>query len=162
MANLKTYKCDICGKVYHDESCDKNNRIVVEHWVDDEKTTDIYNDVCTECMEAMDKVMQNPDILENKNKTIAALQEEMKEVDNDKYTLESYINRIYREFLEVTYATSAFLTSSRYYGVHGCQKAIDECFDKIRDLKASKQRWKEAAILLGTWGLMAFILLWFI
>lgn len=162
MANVKTYKCDICGKVYHDESWDKNNRIVIEHWVDDEKSMDIYNHACTECVDVIKEVIHNPDTLKNKDKAIGALQDTVKKVDNDKYTLVKYINAIRNKFIEPINDVPILLQKRHYYGVEGCEKAMNECFDEIKDLKESKRLWKSAAILLGTWGLMAFILLWFI
>lgn len=141
MANLKTYKCDICGKVYHDESWDKNNRIVVEHWVDDEKSIDIYNDVCTECMEVINRVVDSPSILIDHCKRIDCLEGKLAH-------LRTLLNKIH--------------CGMDGYPCIGADTIAENCIQTYSELKASKQRWKEAAILLGTWGLMAFILLWFI
>lgn len=142
MAEVKTYKCDVCEKIHYEESWDRETRIIIEGWNEDEKYMNIYNHVCPECKEAIDKVIDSPSILEDMDKEIAGLHEVANEVIGDRNALEEYINRIRREFIEVIDGIPVLLQIPRYRGLHGCKKAMEECMDEIMELKESKQRWK--------------------
>lgn len=152
MAEVKTYKCDICGKIHYDESCEKNDRIVIEHWGDDEKSTDIYNNICTGCIHKIYEVIKEPDIFEDiedklrtKTMFVEQLESIIKSMRDAVCGWDSW--EIYTD------------CNSRYEYMRNMGSAIMTKCDEMRE---SEQRWKAAAILLGTWGLMAFILLWFI
>ena len=68
MSNVRTFKCDICGKVYHvgendvpymniiREEYDKDDPMVIH------KTQ--YNHICPDCDDVISKVIANPGIIE--------------------------------------------------------------------------------------------------
>lgn len=148
MAEVKTYKCDICGKVYRDESCDKNNRIVVERWVDDEKTTDIYNDVCTECIHRIYEVIKEPDIiedLEDKLRTKSMFEEQLESIIKSMRDAVCGFNswEIYSDY------------NSRYEYMRNMGSAI---MTKCDEMDKSRKHWKASTIGLFTGGLLVFVL----
>lgn len=151
MAEVKTYKCDICGKVYHDDSLStKYERIIIEHWDDGEKTTDIYSDICTGCMHKIYEVIKEPDIiedLEDKLRTKSMFVEQLESIIKSMRDVVCGYNswEIYSDY------------NSRYEYMRNMGSAIMTKYD---EMDKSRKHWKAAAVLLGTWGLMAFILLW--
>lgn len=141
MAEVKTYKCDVCEKIHYEESWNRETRIIIEGWNEDGKYMNIYNHVCPECKEAIDKIIDSPSILDTRCKHIDCLEGKLAH-------LRTLLNKIH-------YRMDGYPCIS-------ADTIAENCISTYSELKESEQRWKAIAILLGTWGLMAFILLWFI
>ena len=66
MAEVKTYKCDICGEIYHREENDTHFMTIVEQPLDEDTTKRFeYQYICDDCMDNVHRIIDNPKILDN-------------------------------------------------------------------------------------------------
>lgn len=64
MAEVKTYKCDICGEVYHEEENYKHfMHIEDEYRTREEGSVKHYEHICPDCRENVCKCIDKPDII---------------------------------------------------------------------------------------------------
>ena len=130
MAEVKTYKCDICGKVYH---VDEN----VEHRVmdlagitngDESRDVKHYEHICEECAGKIRRVIEDPKVFEELDEKIC---EQLKE----KYHYKSLLDRIF-SVIPLKFSTRLYASSER---------KTDEAIEKIEDLEKSRDIWKRVA-----------------
>ena len=143
MAEVKTYKCDICGQVYH---VDEN----VEHGVMD--LTDVtsgdvehYKHICNKCAGVIRRVVKDPNF-------IGKLLESQNETVRDKRKYADLLTRIIRKI------TGEPLI---YYHFANYEQETDEAIIKLGELEKSRDDWKCAA----SWGIamsLAFMVAWVI
>ena len=73
MAEVKTYKCDICGKTFVVDENDREFMNILTGEVDKEsRESKAYNDICPDCYNAIKKVIDDPDIIQKMYNEIQA------------------------------------------------------------------------------------------
>jgi uncharacterized protein Usg len=66
MAEVKTYKCDICGKVYHREENEDHFMTITHQPLDGEKEEKFeYQYLCDGCIRNVHEVIDNPELLKH-------------------------------------------------------------------------------------------------
>lgn len=58
MAEVLTYKCDVCGKVYHVDGDNQQRMVIVNNAPNDEKH---YNHICPKCIANVEHLLKKPD-----------------------------------------------------------------------------------------------------
>lgn len=152
MSEVKTYKCDVCGKVYHvDENYGTCMTIFDESIDEDSRHITGYEHICPDCTEVINKVIGNPGIIDD-----------LKEKANIRYRNASAMEQRIRDLRNRLCGWKMWLPSIDYIDTDVVQDVdlfIEEIDGYCSNLKESKRLWKTAAVIFGTWGLIAFILL---
>ena len=88
MANVTTYKCDICGEIYQvDENYKDFMNIIHNRKVEGEIKYDCFTDICPGCARTIGKCIKNPRIIDE-------LHYKISEISSFKHSLAHYIDRL--------------------------------------------------------------------
>lgn len=65
MAEVKTYKCDICGEVYHVDDSQENRVMDLADITNGNKSRDVkhYEHICDKCAGEIRSIIRNPELL---------------------------------------------------------------------------------------------------
>ena len=137
MAEIKTYKCDICGGVYHYDKNDYNNMVCVTDRFAE------YHHICEKCSENIRKVIEDPKAFEKLS-------------ENMKTELRGRLE--YKHALGVVYMK----TTRDMFPFHDPEQLAEKIIDKFKEVNNSRDNWKFHAALGYTWGAVLSIVLIFI
>lgn len=60
MAEIKTYRCDICGKVYHSDEVKTEVVLAIKPESEDAKS---YDHICNECLCILSLLLADPNVI---------------------------------------------------------------------------------------------------
>lgn len=129
MAEVKTFKCDICGKVYYSDDVKKEVKLTTKVMDEDSVECEVYDHVCPKCVGNITHYIADPGIVEKHHKT-----------DRARQKLEDCLARLYH------------LTTHRSFW-HGSvdldyyDEMAEEVENDYKDMEKSRDLWKRLASL---------------
>jgi hypothetical protein len=139
MAEVKSYKCDMCGKVYHRDENDKSWMRIVYNPTDDEVKRFDYEHICPECERTIGSVIHDPDIIKN-------YKESLKDAEKNLSGFKRLFTKIHDKLYPLLSMHSLWtsVNDPDYYE----ERVVDPIINKCDTLETSRDRWKRAAICL--------------
>lgn len=138
MAEVKTYKCDICGKVWTADPDDRR-RIVMTRQPEKNGRVINYDDICPDCVSMLNECIEDPTIL-------ISLRQQMDREHNqnhkDIYVYKSLIGKIYRE---ITHGSLLLYHSDGAEEYEAYAEKILEEVREMKDLHKGVLKWKRIA-----------------
>jgi rubredoxin len=138
MAEVKTYKCDICGNVYHVD--DGDEKLMTINYKVDSENEGKFEHICDECMGMIHACLRDPDILDDNKK-------ELDKVREEKGKLKSCIKELYRFIDPNNVWRNTFIFSK------DPDEMTTEIIDEFEELEKSRRVWR----IVASMGIGAFI-----
>lgn len=160
MAEVKTYKCDICGEVYHVEELHIDSiNIVHKIMTKDEADSTYYKHICPHCQGVILEIIRNPDAIEKMDQEISELHEEANKKINKLYKYSDNLEVMIKQLNDKTCG----------YNYWPCLGIVDDhtnYFKRMCDdigvgyskIVNSRNMWRASALGLLTGMMIAFIL----
>ena len=130
MAEVKTYKCDVCGEVFHaDGEYGHRIAIISEGLSKDEENLKRYNHLCPKCTGTIVNVIEDPDVI--------------RDLEKEVHTKVKYIDG-YVSLLGSIYNKLKDYPLMRYYSDNPSQYAdnVKWCLDEIDNRECELLKWK--------------------
>jgi hypothetical protein len=145
MSKVESYKCDICGEVYHVDH--ENHSFVIIHTGSaniDESSTKSFEHICPECCKNVNTYIDNPNIVHETN-------QKLYNETRARQKLEGCISKIGHKFWHIR---------SFWYGECDCKFYDDYTQDIIREIIAQEKasyKWKRIAKIFIALSIGLFI-----
>lgn len=137
MAEVRSYKCDICGEVYHvEEGIKEFMNIAYARGTDENVYIEAkFDHICPDCRNTIRKCISNPKIIDE-------LHENIDELLEKKHKLEDCLKKIRVQYNFGDFTGFAF---GGWNYVEKYEELANACVEEYADLKKSHMIWKRVA-----------------
>lgn len=152
MAEVKTYKCDICGEVYHVED-ELNECVTIVHEIceEDGRDIDYYKHICPHCRGVILEIIRNPDAIEK-------MDARMDELSADASSKRTYSYRLENLIKELRDDICGWVCWYGEYDYDCLNIMSADIKREHNEVKSSRCRWRALALGLLTGMLIALML----
>ena len=138
MAEVKTYKCDICGKVYHVD--DNDEKVMTINYKVDNENEGKFEHICNKCMSMIHQFILDPNYMD-------CLKEDLGKNVELKHKFASCVSDIYRKVC----------SGGEWRPIWGCgvdtEEQTKEIIEAYDELEKSCRVWR----IVASMGIGAFI-----
>ena len=144
MSEIKTYKCDICKKVFHANKTDTAVILAIKSYSEDSADTSAYEDICPDCANKLISFTKDPYIVDK-------LKQECSELKRGKYDLRYMIKAVRDKICEY----EAFYDFSVERHIRMCK---DEIIEKYLLVCKHRDIYRSLAIIFGASWISYFVI----